>query len=162
MLAIALGEWEQRDDSKADPDTRRAANTAMDEIDAMLADLNAAAAWCQVNLDRHGGVAPSTFCRYIATLSDVAGQRKRPSRHPGPVMTRGSPGCGEDYLPPPTAARRCRTRSAPSRARLDRNLLAFAAIESASSRVRAGDFPTWAFCAAGPARRLRLVGRLHQ
>ncbi len=40
VLAVALAQWEDRDDSKAQPEVRRAANTAMDEIDAMLAGLH--------------------------------------------------------------------------------------------------------------------------
>jgi hypothetical protein len=39
-LGFALGRWAARDDSKAGPEARRAANTAMDEIDAMLAELH--------------------------------------------------------------------------------------------------------------------------
>jgi len=41
VLAIALGQWEDRDDSKPQPDVRRAANTAMDAIDRMLRELHA-------------------------------------------------------------------------------------------------------------------------
>jgi hypothetical protein len=41
VLAIALAQWETRDDSKPQPEVRRAANTAMDTIDAMLRDLHA-------------------------------------------------------------------------------------------------------------------------
>ena len=41
VLAIALGQWEDRDDSKAQPEVRQAANRAMDTIDAMLRDLHA-------------------------------------------------------------------------------------------------------------------------
>ena len=41
VLAIALAQWETRDDSKAQPEVRRAANKAMDTIDAMLRDLYA-------------------------------------------------------------------------------------------------------------------------
>jgi hypothetical protein len=41
VLAIALAQWETRDDGKAQPEVRRAANTAMDTIDAMLRDLHA-------------------------------------------------------------------------------------------------------------------------
>ena len=40
VLSIALGQWEDRDDSKAQPEVRRAANTAMDEIDRMLCELH--------------------------------------------------------------------------------------------------------------------------
>jgi hypothetical protein len=39
VLSIALGQWAGRDDSKAQPEVRRAANTAMDTMDAMLAEL---------------------------------------------------------------------------------------------------------------------------
>ena len=38
-LAAALALWETRDDTIAQPDVRRAANRAMDAIDAMLAEL---------------------------------------------------------------------------------------------------------------------------
>jgi hypothetical protein len=37
---VALAQWMARDDSRADPDARRAASTAMDTIDAMLAELH--------------------------------------------------------------------------------------------------------------------------
>jgi hypothetical protein len=39
VLSIALGRWEGRDDSRPQPEVRRAANTAMGTIDAMLRDL---------------------------------------------------------------------------------------------------------------------------
>src|SRR6266436_1057808 len=39
VLAVALAQWMARDDSKADPGARQAANTAMDAIDAMLREL---------------------------------------------------------------------------------------------------------------------------
>ena len=41
ILGIALAKWMARDDSKADPEARRAANDAMDAIDAMLRELHA-------------------------------------------------------------------------------------------------------------------------
>jgi hypothetical protein len=40
-LAVALAQWEARDDSKAQPGVRRAASKAMDAIDAMLRELHA-------------------------------------------------------------------------------------------------------------------------
>lgn len=40
VLGVALAQWMARDDSKADPEARRAANTAMESIDAMLAELH--------------------------------------------------------------------------------------------------------------------------
>ena len=40
VLAVALAQWEARDDGKAQPEVRRAANTAMDTIDAMLRELH--------------------------------------------------------------------------------------------------------------------------
>jgi len=39
VLGVALAQWMARDDSKAEPEVRRAANTAMDVIDSMLAEL---------------------------------------------------------------------------------------------------------------------------
>ena len=41
VLSVALGQWERRDGTRAQPEVRRAANTAMDAIDGMLADLHA-------------------------------------------------------------------------------------------------------------------------
>lgn len=41
VLAAALDRWAARDGTKADPAARRAANSAMDAIDAMLAGLHA-------------------------------------------------------------------------------------------------------------------------
>ena len=35
-LAVALGMWAARDETRADPHARRAANTAMDALDAIL------------------------------------------------------------------------------------------------------------------------------
>ena len=40
VLSGALATWAARDDSRAQPDVRLAANTAMDAIDAMLAGLH--------------------------------------------------------------------------------------------------------------------------
>ena len=40
VLGVALAQWMARDDSKAQPAIRQAANTAMDEIDAMLRELH--------------------------------------------------------------------------------------------------------------------------
>lgn len=40
-LGVALAQWAARDDSKPEPEIRRAANTAMDSVDAMLAELHA-------------------------------------------------------------------------------------------------------------------------
>ncbi len=39
-LAFYLGRWEDRDDGKPAPDARRAANTALDSIDELLAALH--------------------------------------------------------------------------------------------------------------------------
>ena len=41
VLAVALAQWETRDDTKPQAEVRRAANTAMDAIDVMLATLHA-------------------------------------------------------------------------------------------------------------------------
>jgi hypothetical protein len=40
VLAAALAQWAARDDTKAHPEARRAANIAMDAIDAMLRELH--------------------------------------------------------------------------------------------------------------------------
>ena len=41
VLSIALGQWEDRDDTRPQPRARQAASKAMDTIDAMLAELHA-------------------------------------------------------------------------------------------------------------------------
>jgi hypothetical protein len=40
VLSVALAQWEGRDDTRADPGARRAANDAMGAIDAMLRELH--------------------------------------------------------------------------------------------------------------------------
>ena len=40
VLGVMLGQWAARDDDAADADARRAANNAMNAIDAMLAELH--------------------------------------------------------------------------------------------------------------------------
>jgi hypothetical protein len=40
VLGVALAQWAGRDDTQAHPEERRAANTAMDAIDAMLRELH--------------------------------------------------------------------------------------------------------------------------
>ncbi len=40
VLGVALAQWMARDDTKAEPAIRQAANTAMDAIDAMLRELH--------------------------------------------------------------------------------------------------------------------------
>lgn len=40
VLGVALAQWMARDDTKAEPEVRRAANTAMHAIDAMLAEIH--------------------------------------------------------------------------------------------------------------------------
>ncbi len=40
VLGVALAQWVARDDTRAEPEVRRAANTAMDSVDAMLAELH--------------------------------------------------------------------------------------------------------------------------
>ena len=39
VLGVALAQWAARDDTRAEPEVRRAANTAMDAIDSALAEL---------------------------------------------------------------------------------------------------------------------------
>ena len=40
VLGVALAQWMARDDTRAEPEVRQAANTAMDMIDAMLAEIH--------------------------------------------------------------------------------------------------------------------------
>jgi hypothetical protein len=45
VLGVALAQWAARDDTRAQPAIRQAANTAMDAIDSMLAGLHQLRAW---------------------------------------------------------------------------------------------------------------------
>ena len=40
VLGVALAQWAARDDTRPQPEVRQAANTAMDAIDSMLAELH--------------------------------------------------------------------------------------------------------------------------
>jgi hypothetical protein len=40
VLGVALARWETRDDTRPQPEVRRAANTAMAEIDRMIRELH--------------------------------------------------------------------------------------------------------------------------
>ena len=40
VLGVALAQWMARDETRAEPEVRQAANTAMDATDAMLAELH--------------------------------------------------------------------------------------------------------------------------
>ena len=40
VLGVALAQWMARDDTRAEPEVRRAANTAMDMLDAMAAEIH--------------------------------------------------------------------------------------------------------------------------
>ena len=40
VIGYALGQWEDRDETRPQPEVRRAANTAMDAIDALLRELH--------------------------------------------------------------------------------------------------------------------------
>jgi len=68
VLATALGQWARRDDSKAQPQVRQAANTAMDAIDAMLADLQAAGATLAAEIRQSDDAAAARADALLARL----------------------------------------------------------------------------------------------
>jgi len=68
----ALARWATRDDSKAQPEIRQAANTAMDAIDAMIAELHAARSALAREIR---GSDDATDARIDAMLAIPLGQR---------------------------------------------------------------------------------------
>lgn len=90
VLGVALAHWMARDDSKVEPEVCRAANTAMDAIDAMLADLRALRARLVSEIRKSGDVS-------AAHIDDLL-ERLRSDQ-------RWSPGhLAAPYLPGNTAA----------------------------------------------------------
>jgi hypothetical protein len=77
VLATALGQWARRDDSKAQPEVRQAANTAMDTIDAMLAELHAAGAALAAEIRQSDDAAAARVDALLARL-----RHERPGGRP--------------------------------------------------------------------------------
>lgn len=73
LLGVSLAQWETRDDSKAQPEVRQAANTARDAIDAMIAALRAAGAQLAAEMRQSDDVA---MARADALLARVRHQRR--------------------------------------------------------------------------------------
>jgi hypothetical protein len=72
VLDIALARWARRDDTKAEPAVRRAANDAMDAIDATLRELHAMRARL---LDEMRASDDATAARADALLAELAAAR---------------------------------------------------------------------------------------
>jgi hypothetical protein len=67
-LGAALAAWGRRDDSKAQPEVREAANTAMDAIDAMLAELYRAGAVLAAEVRQSDDTAAARVDAMLAKL----------------------------------------------------------------------------------------------
>jgi len=76
-LGAALAVWAARDDSQAQPEVRQAANTAMDAIDSMLAELHAAGAALAAEIRESDDAAAVRADALLATL-----RRERPGGRP--------------------------------------------------------------------------------
>lgn len=71
-LAIALGRWEGRDETKAQPHVRRAANEAMDAIDVMLGELHLMRARLVSEIRVADDVSAARVDRLLAERRDAA------------------------------------------------------------------------------------------
>lgn len=81
-LAVALATWQARDDTKPDAHARRAANSAIDAVDAMLRELHAIR---QLLISEVQQADRATAARVDALLAD----RDQASRgHPAPGDTK--------------------------------------------------------------------------
>jgi hypothetical protein len=76
VLGLALATWATRDDSKAQPGVRQAANDAMDAIDAMLAELHRART---ALMDDMRDSDDATTARAMALLARLRADRENPS-----------------------------------------------------------------------------------
>jgi hypothetical protein len=76
-LGAALALWATRDDSKAQPEIRQAANTAMDAIDAMLAELHRARQQLVGEIREHEDAAAARVDAMLARL-----RHERPGGRP--------------------------------------------------------------------------------
>jgi hypothetical protein len=95
VLAIALGQWEDRDDSKPQPEVRRAANTAMTEIDRMLGELHAMRARLRETQEPGLRSLAQRFLRLRADHDDGPGRPELSWSAPGRLRRRGAwPGPG--------------------------------------------------------------------
>ena len=74
VLGVALAQWATRDDMKAQPEIRRAANTAVESIDAMLRQLHAARAALVAEIRRSDDAA---MARAEALLDELRGDGAR-------------------------------------------------------------------------------------
>jgi len=74
VLGVALAQWATRDDMKAQPEIRRAANTAVESIDAMLRQLHAARAALVAGIRRSDDAA---MARAEALLDELRGDGAR-------------------------------------------------------------------------------------
>jgi hypothetical protein len=74
VLGVALAQWMARDDSRAEPEVRRAASTAMDAIDAMLAELHQLRARLVTEIRANDDAAAA---RADALLAGIRGSQAR-------------------------------------------------------------------------------------
>jgi hypothetical protein len=71
-LGAALAVWAARDDSKAQPEARQAANTAMEAIDVMLAGLHRARAALAAEIRQSDDAAAARVDAMLAQRRDGA------------------------------------------------------------------------------------------
>ncbi|MGH3189700.1 MAG: hypothetical protein ACRDOL_21050 [Streptosporangiaceae bacterium] len=79
VLMIAIAQWMTRDDSRAEPEVTRAGNTAMDEIDAMLAGLHALRSRLAGEIREHHDIGNARADALLARLRDAPRKDMRAS-----------------------------------------------------------------------------------
>jgi hypothetical protein len=77
VLGVALARWATRDDSKAQPEIRQAANTAMDAIDGMVYELQRAGQQLAAEIRESDDAAAVRADALLARL-----RRERPGGRP--------------------------------------------------------------------------------
>ena len=93
QLGAALAAWEARDDARPCPEARRAANTAIDAIDAMLRDLYAIRARL-ISEVRVSDDAAAARVDALLTRTDDDLTSSRDQASPGPAGPEGQQGRG--------------------------------------------------------------------
>jgi hypothetical protein len=90
VLGVALAQWMARNDTRPQPEIRRAASTAMDAIDAMLAELHALRARLVGEIRASDDDAAGRADELLARTRDELAAAGRIDCRPGPG--RGSGG----------------------------------------------------------------------
>jgi hypothetical protein len=96
VLATALGQWARRDDSKAQPEVTRAGHTAVEAIDAMLAELHRARQQLVGEIREHQDAGLARVDELLARYRDGGAGSEPGPRLDSELWT--CPGCGGQFI----------------------------------------------------------------